>query len=299
MIGGGFAGLTVAAGLARKGVEVTLVEQNRELLATQRQNRVRMIHPHIHQWPHAGALEPRAGLPLLDWHAGLSAEMAAEVLHGFEVEVARSNIAVETNARPVTLSGSSVAFKGGAPRPFDAVILALGLGIEKSFGQIPLRSYWSDDHITDVGDKLKRHLVTGIGEGGVIDALYLRLADFSHGEVAARLAEVSGMKAVEAALIAIESEIAPLDDVAANQLLHERYSALPVPPAVDALLRSRLRDDTQVTLNGPEAASAGRARRRAQPFSHLTAGCHWRARLSAGQDRRADAARRRFRRHAG
>src|SRR3954469_14086205 len=44
VIGGGFAGLTSAAGLARKGARVTLFERGAELLQTQRHNRVRSIH---------------------------------------------------------------------------------------------------------------------------------------------------------------------------------------------------------------------------------------------------------------
>jgi hypothetical protein len=51
VVGGGFAGLTTSAGRGRKGVQVTLFEHNRELLQTQRNNRVRSIHPHIHEWP--------------------------------------------------------------------------------------------------------------------------------------------------------------------------------------------------------------------------------------------------------
>ncbi len=256
VVGGGFAGLTLAAGLGRKGVAVTLVEQNTQLLATQRANRVRSIHPHIHQWPHPGALEPHAGLPLLDWHAGLSADMADQVLRAFDAEVARSRIIVATGARPVVLSAdarsASLAWGGRAAEAFDAVVLALGVGIEKSFGQLPLRSYWSDDHIADIGPVLRRHLVTGIGEGGVIDALYLRLAGFSHAEFAARIDAIDGMGEVAHALIEIETEVAGLDDRAANQALHRRYGNLRVPSAVDDFLRSRLRGDTHVTLNGPE-----------------------------------------------
>jgi Pyridine nucleotide-disulphide oxidoreductase len=252
VVGGGFAGLTMAAALGRKGVQVTLLEQNAQLLATQRNNRVRSIHPHIHEWPRAGSLEPRAGLPLCDWRAGLSAVVVAEVLSQFEAEVARSSIRVETGAKPVVLDENRLSWRGGAAERFDAVILALGVGIEKSFGALPLRSYWSDDRIAEIGPALQHHLVTGIGEGGVIDVLYLRLRGFAHAEIAARLAELDGMRAVEEELIAIEAEVEGLDDLAANHLLWERYRALPVPPAADELLRSRLRADTRVTLNGPE-----------------------------------------------
>jgi hypothetical protein len=242
VVGGGFAGLTCAAGLGQRGMRVTLFEKGAQLLHTQRQNRVRSIHPHIHEWPRPGSLEPRAGLPLLDWRAGISAEMAAEVLRQFDAEAARSRIEVRTGVGPTL-----------AQLDHDAVILALGVGVEKSFGALPLRSYWSDDTIAEVRPGPPRHhLVTGIGEGGVIDALYLRLAGFSHAEMAARLTEIPEMRAVEAALIEIESQIAALDDAAANAVLWDGYRRLPVPPEVDALLRRRARPDTRVTLNGPE-----------------------------------------------
>jgi hypothetical protein len=240
VVGGGFAGLSVAAGLGRKGVSVTIFERNPQLLHTQRNNRVRTIHPHIHEWPRPGALEPRAGLPLLDWTAGISADMAGEVLRQFDAEVSRSQIIVRTGSREPVLAG------------FDAVILALGVGVEKSFGKLPLRSYWSDDTIAQIRPGLRHHLVTGIGEGGVIDALYLRLRDFSHGEIAARLGEIEGMAAVESALLEIEHHIEKLDDLEANRVLWDSYSHLAVPARVDELLRQRARLDTRVTLNGPE-----------------------------------------------
>jgi len=209
VVGGGFAGLTVAAGLARRGVQVTLLERAEALLASQRNNRVRSIHPHIHEWPRAGSLAPAAGLPLLDWHAGLSADMASEVLRQFDAEAAHSRLRVETGAKPIELAPGPMVAWGSQPAVgFDAVILALGVGIEKSFGALPLRSYWTDETIAERrAGPPRHHLVTGIGEGGVIDVLYLRLAGFSHAQVAAELDATLGMRAVEAELLAIEREI--------------------------------------------------------------------------------------------
>jgi glycine/D-amino acid oxidase-like deaminating enzyme len=249
VIGGGFAGLAAAAALGRKGVKVTLFERATSLLATQRDNRTRWIHPHIHEWPGPGSRRPTAGLPLLDWHAGLAADMAAEVLAAFEAEVARSRISLRTGARAALGEGPSVSGE-----TFDAVVLALGVGVEKSFGALPLASYWSDVDIGTVhAGPPRHHLVTGIGEGGVIDTLYLRLAGFSHAELADQLAAMPGMASVETELLRIEAEIQGRSDVEANAHLHARHAALVVPPEVDALLRSRLRTDTRVTLNGPEA----------------------------------------------
>lgn len=256
VIGGGFAGLAAAASLGRKGIQVTLFERAPCLLATQRDNRTRWIHPHLHEWPRPGSRNSRAGLPLLDWHAGLAADMAAEVLSAFEVEVKRSGIVVELSST-VALSGEEERVRvrrAQSDEAFDAAVLALGVGVEKSFGALPLASYWSDADIGTVRvGPLRHHLVTGIGEGGVIDTLYLRLAGFSHAELADRLAEVEGMAAIEAELLIIEDELQGRTDVDANAHLHARHAALRVPPAVDALLQRRLRSDTRVTLNGPEA----------------------------------------------
>ncbi len=250
VIGGGFAGLSAAAALGRKGIKVTLFERAPTLLATQRDNHTRWIHPHIHEWPRHGSRNPRAGLPLLDWHAGLAADMAAEVLSAFAKETARSEIQVRCDARSTVL-GAGPTISG---EPFDAVVLALGVGVEKSFGALPLASYWTDADIGIVRTgPVRHHLVTGIGEGGVIDTLYLRLAGFSHAELADRLAEIEGTTAIELELLQIEAELVGKSDVEANAYLHSRHAVLAVPAAVDALLKSRLRSDTRVTLNGPEA----------------------------------------------
>jgi hypothetical protein len=245
VVGGGFAGLTAAAAFSRLGVKATLLERGKELLATQRNNRVRWIHPHIHEWPRKGSLEPSAGLPLLNWRAGLSADMAAEVLRGFEEERAQGRIEVRTGAT----TELKQLLEG-----YDAAVLALGVGIEKSFGALPLRSYWADEDIATVRSGPPRHhLVTGIGEGGVIDVLYLRLAGFSHHGLAQRLAGMPGMAAVERGLLELEASVEGLSDADANVELTLRTNALPIPRAMDDVLRSMLRSDTRVTLNGPEA----------------------------------------------
>jgi hypothetical protein len=49
--------------------------------------------------------QPRAGLPLLDWRAGISADMAAEVLRQCDAEVGRSGIIVRTGAQNLRLAG--------------------------------------------------------------------------------------------------------------------------------------------------------------------------------------------------
>jgi hypothetical protein len=158
---------------------------------------------------------------------------------------ARSGIEVRTGVTQVALGDE----------PWGAVVLALGVGIERSFGALPLASYWADEGIATVdesGGPRRRHLVTGVGEGGVIDALALRLRGFAHADLAGELAAVPGMKCVEDTLLGIERELEQMDDDEANRVLAPWYLALPVPEAADAVLRRRLRPDTRVVLNGPE-----------------------------------------------
>jgi hypothetical protein len=61
------------------------------------------------------------------------------------------------------------------------------------------------------------------------------------------------MVELERELLQIEAELVGRSDVDANAHLHARHAALAVPAAVDGLLERRLRSDTRVTLNGPEA----------------------------------------------
>ncbi len=250
VVGGGFAGLTAAAGAARLGAEVTVLERASSLLALQRSNRVRIIYPHLHQWPRPEAKNERAGLPILDWHAQVARDMAAEVLAGFDAEAARGHIALCLGAPPLDEPGVLDAARQGE------VILALGLGVERSFGSLPLGSYWLDDTIRQpvVDGRPARHLVSGLGEGGVIDAMTLALRDFSHGQLATAIDAVDGMAAVNTALLAIERDVdlEAADTSRANRELTAAYRNLSVPAGVDDWLRSQRRSDSAVTLNGPE-----------------------------------------------
>ncbi len=83
VIGGGAAGLSVAAGLAHGGVRVTVLERERELLPLQRNCSKRHLHPHIFDWPNELSENTRADLPLLDWRAGTASDVARAIESGF------------------------------------------------------------------------------------------------------------------------------------------------------------------------------------------------------------------------
>src|ERR1700742_1387569 len=77
IVGGGFAGLTVAAGLIKKEVKakITLFERHDTLLPLQQGSDSRWLHPHIYDWPVEGSESFSAALPVLNWTAARASDV--------------------------------------------------------------------------------------------------------------------------------------------------------------------------------------------------------------------------------
>lgn len=256
VIGGGIAGVTAAAALLTRGqAGVTLLERGPELLALQRHNHTRRIHPHLYAWPAAGSEQPEAGLPLLDWRAGLSADVAAAWLAELETLSRRrpADVQIMTGAGAEALepdaAGWRVRWRQGdqvQAQVFAQVILALGVGIERTVEGLPLHSYWEDDNLHGNGGRL---LVSGCGEGGLLEVLRLRLRDFDPEREAAALA---GAQDLKRELLAWEASLPAQADPAA--WLTARYLSLELPE-LDARLSAQLIPGLSLSLHGPHPDS--------------------------------------------
>src|SRR5262249_10108993 len=156
---------------------VDLVEEKPELLHLLQGNHTRWVHPHIYDWPAPGSENPWAGLPLLDWRAASAGEVADQILKQWDRLYASAHhaIAVEKDVRDVLLKPpgrkhlSWQPARGGRvnpKEPHDAVILAVGFGVERPFPPIPLLSYWRDEsmHQPSVDSKRDRYFVSGCGD---------------------------------------------------------------------------------------------------------------------------------------
>ena len=91
-----------------------------------------------------------------------------------------------TNVRDVRISkDGTIGWAGGTASRPDVIILAVGFGIERTIGGLPLRSYWRVDSLTqtplDCLDKEYVVYVGGTGDGGIIDVLRATLKEFDHG----------------------------------------------------------------------------------------------------------------------
>jgi len=113
----------------------------------------------------------------------------------------------------------------------------------------------------------RRYLVTGCGDGALIDAARLRIRDFDHARFVSELLEDDSLSPVKKALLRIDrdaaevrkdpeigSRMSPQEIVEYQSVyLYKEYEALDLPEKLCANLRNRLRQDTVVTLNCPES----------------------------------------------
>lgn len=190
IVGGGIAGLTAAAAALKEGWRVTIFERQK-LLHMQADAQERWIHPHIIDWPDDGADNAGADLEFLDWCAGIASQIIADMRIEWDTIRAKHDekrCTVHEGADVVKVSNKSVQWvKNGKAKEdeFDAVVLTVGFGLEE--GKL-VKSYWRNDGIRGPQPGSgKRYLISGCGDGGLIDFLRLRLEDSDHDSLARRL----------------------------------------------------------------------------------------------------------------
>jgi len=273
VVGGGAAGLTAAAAAVALGVYVDLYERRPNLMHLQAGCDIRWVHPHLYDWPAEGAERAYAALPLLDWHADTASAVAEQLTARFSKLLDEGGgtfyneyVGVDVNVMDDGRLTWSDSREGATPAPqhYDAVVLALGFGVETRVGR-GSSSYWRNDSVNQIDPSLgagavQTYLVSGTGDGGLIDLLRVRLRAFNQGRI---VQEIVGMhqQAVREALREVQVNRSIGSD------LHRSYTRLReegllVGP-LDAV-RLRLREDTHATLNGikstfPEALNASGA----------------------------------------
>ena len=260
VIGGGAAGLTAAAGAAIRGARVSVFEEMGDLLPMFRNNRHRLLHPHLYDWPEEGSEDEHASLPVLDWKADLAGNVAARLLEQWETLERRYSIQVHRGVQrlqPIPGAGAprqltwNTEHSGFDDGEFDAVILAVGFGLERRVEEASFRAYWADDdldRVLNAPNNPKRYLISGTGDGGLMDLLRVRLRDFRHERIVRKYLQ-------DASLGEVKKELLRLEESFHKGQLQERdffkhYKGLPVPQKLDEQLRKDLREDTTAVLNG-------------------------------------------------
>lgn len=260
VIGAGAGGLMAAAAAGACGYRVSVFEKNPNPLDLIGPSRLRWLHPHIYEWPHNGAENSRAGLPFLDWTEGLAHNVVFDQLHPQWADLVKAyHIEVHPSVRDLGIDPGAggphmLRWNGGGPntpynnprhpsgqvmwgnregsrmriQPFDVVILAVGFGKERRSDRFPdVIPYWEGDNI-DRDDRLtkspvSRVLISGTGDGGLIDLLRYSFRDFRHeiilSEFQNKWLRHPDISAVKARVIEIE------EDAWARQRTNQPYLA--------------------------------------------------------------------------
>ena len=292
IVGGGFAGLTVAAGLTKKraNAKITIFERRDTLLPLQQGSDSRWVHPHIYDWPLEGSESFSAALPILNWTAARASDVVVQVLRGWESLLRtyadrtdqhsgrRLRIFCNTHHLQISSapSGGQAAIEwvgeqrnplnpanplagggdsGGLTEKFDIVILTVGFGLERG-GQT---SYWRNETFAQpqLGQATMTYIVSGAGDGAMIDLFRLRIAEYRQDRILAEL--FTGHDRLLARLRELGRQ--SRDDPAVN--LFERFDAIwsdrelaEDTQTVRFKLQNRLRNDTRVVLHVRQARFA-------------------------------------------
>ncbi|QOZ06642.1 FAD/NAD(P)-binding protein [Bradyrhizobium sp. CCBAU 51765] len=203
IVGGGFAGLTFAAGLIAKraNVDITIFEQRDVLLPLQHGSDTRWLHPQIYNWPGPGSEVTAAMLPIMNWTAARASDVAAQLLSEWKNfasrQSERTRLFCNTRHLQIRDAGSTLQIEWigerrdprdggilndaqksalGASETFDCIVLAVGFGIERD----DATSYWRNEEFgqPSLNQPRKTYLISGQGDGALIDLLRLRVSYF-------------------------------------------------------------------------------------------------------------------------
>ena len=285
VIGGGFAGITVAGAAAYLGREVHLFERRPVLCHLQHGCDTRYLHPHAYDWPHPGWDYSFADLPLLNWKAGTAAEVTEQIVSKFHK-------ILDANASCKLYLGATTRLSGkrcvrwdnceetrpqrgprarGGQLEADVVVLATGFGVEKGVEEGHTPSYWRNDDINQpapgiTSERKQLCFISGTGDGGLIDLIRCRIKSFNQGWILDEL--FPPRKQGSIALAKVLREIAndwkredrgkrmvrdPRKTWDSERWLFERYRVLLEDGRLNKLrkkIKRRLRSDTLAILNG-------------------------------------------------
>lgn len=286
IIGGGISGVTAAAAASALGDEVYLFERSPVLLHLQHGCDTRWVHPHIYDWPARGSLRPYAGLPLVDWREGTAGAVVEQIRRDYERikgERKAGKIHEHLGAKiirflkPLRVDWSGLGDPKNGQESFDAVIFAVGFGVERQVDEKKTISYWRNDSVNQlipgsVAKEMKKYLISGTGDGGLIDLLRVRIQSFHQGRILHELIPAEDDSLISG-LRKIAEDWGKSDRPEGDDWLYRQYTRLQKRGLLKRLkdsLKPRLRTDTEAILNGkPEYLSQALRLDRASVFNTL------------------------------
>lgn len=201
VIGGGVAGLTFAAAALKSRINVHLFEEGPKTLHIQDGCTIRDIHPNLYDWPAENSLETHTSLPVLNWQNATAEKVVNTVRSEFksittEIKKKKRNnyteycdvkdivIAERNQSKKFEIEGT-MSRHGGDEKVMvlaDLVIYAIGYGVEigvtATLGRT--ESYWRNTSIKQDDLSKASYLISGTGDGALIDLFNVLIWKFSY-----------------------------------------------------------------------------------------------------------------------
>lgn len=252
IVGGGVGGITAGAYAAQFNIKVTVFDQYAEAMAIQ-QGSNRWIHPNLYDWPARSWKINTTRFPCMNWTAATAAEVIRVLRSEWNQLVGNKRVHWKHGTRIIDIvrSGDQWVLKDESTEhgPFKVIVLAVGFGEEEAHEEFDCKPYWRND---DLNQRLRSGgtvLVSGCGDGGLVDAVRALSIDFHHEQFVSQIAGLAATAQLEEELLRIETDRPRFPDGAA---LTDAYRNLHVPAEVDSLLSHRIKPDTVVTINGQD-----------------------------------------------
>jgi hypothetical protein len=265
IVGGGAAGVTAAVAAATKGCSVTLYDDRDSVISLQAAAHHRFLHPHLYDWPEPGCELEDAGLPLLNWRADNASKVVDQLRQEFQRHRHElgdrlsyrpgsniTDVRQEHGERRVRLIGNDVAIN----EDFHVVLLAAGYGLERSpFPQAPTPSYWSGDNLDGPFSSPRRILVSGSGDGGLIDTARAAIRStpgdsaFRHDHAVRTLTANLGFRKLAEEMQEIDREARRSESLGHTVNLAQQYRSLKPDDSLRSELVRLRRSDTEVKFN--------------------------------------------------
>jgi len=167
--------------------------------------------------------------------------------------------------------------------PFDLVIFAAGFGDEREVTGVDSKSYWEWDRLADEEGAGPSPLVSGTGDGGLIEALRAVHRHFARGHFCVDIAQLMDTTAVPSLIKDLEERVvaqAGTDREEASKLYAEGYAE--VLRMTPILVRDKLDESLRRDLDQPVLLIG----RQSQPYSLTSAPIH-KFLLTHARDRKA------------
>jgi hypothetical protein len=253
VIGAGLAGLTVAAALHRRGVEVDVFEKLNALMPMQRNTLSRYVNPTLNYWPTVD-YNPATNFPFLNW----SADLCERIINSVETEWQRdfaAQITVHKAEKVLDIlpheGGYALPIEGGNVRKgYSSVVAAVGFGRELPIPGAIGPSYWDDvDTRTIRTSGAADFVISGSGDGGLLEVLRQAYGGFEQGQLTARVTRWADRTNIREAIAVAEAAAAmELDAAARARALAIAYMTMDLDRELEQFLNGKLDEGFKVTL---------------------------------------------------